>query len=115
MLAKKNRLRKKKDFGEILKKGKGFKQDFLILKIAKNKLKQTRFGFIVSQKVSKKAVVRNKIKRRFRAIIRAKEKKLKKGLDVIFITLPGAEKKDFQEIENTIEKLLKRAKILNHL
>jgi ribonuclease P protein component len=83
------------------------------LKFVDNNLNQTRFGFIVSQKVSKKATVRNKVKRRFRQLIRKKLKQFKKGVDIIFIAIPGIEKKDFQAIEEIMEKLLKRAKILN--
>ncbi|GAI32984.1 unnamed protein product, partial [marine sediment metagenome] len=62
MLNKRNRLKKKKDFDKVFKQGQGFKQDFLYLKIRKNNLKSSRFGFVVSKKFSKKAVIRNKIK-----------------------------------------------------
>jgi len=113
MLTRKKRLRKKKEFEEIFKKGKGFKQDFLVLKVLKGKLKEARFGFVVSQKVSKKAVLRNKVKRRLRAIIKEKEKDFKKGLEMVIIALPGTEKKDFWEIKKVLERLLKRAKVLN--
>lgn len=112
MLPKKNRLRKKKDFEEGLRNGKGFKEDFLILKTKKNKLKEIRFGFIVSQKVSKKAVVRNKIKRRFREVAKEMTKRIIENTDIILIALPGTETKDFQEIKKVIEKLLKKAGIL---
>ena len=70
MLPKKNRLKNKKDFERVFKQGKGFKEDFLFFKITKNNLKENRFGFIVSLKVSKKAVLRNKVKRRLREIIK---------------------------------------------
>lgn len=113
MLPKKNRLKKKKDFEKVLKKGKGFKEDFLILKVKKNRLKELRFGFIVSQKVSKKAVVRNKIKRRFREVVKERIKRINKKVDIILIALPGAKAKDFQETKITIEKLFKKAGILN--
>ncbi len=113
MLPKKNRLRKKKDFEKVLKRGRGFKEDFLILKVKKNRLKELRFGFIVSQKVSKKAVVRNKIKRRFREAARERIKRINKKVDIILIALPGAEAKDFQETKTTIEKLFKKAGILS--
>ena len=111
MLSNINRLRKKKDFEKVLKEGKSFKEDFLILKIKKNKLEELRFGFIVSQKVSKKAVVRNKIKRRLREVIKEEIKRIKKGFDIILITLPETEIKDFQKIKTTIEKLFKKARI----
>ncbi len=55
MLPKINRLQKEKEIEEVFKKGKGFKEDFLIFKTAKNSLKTSRFGFIISKKISKKA------------------------------------------------------------
>jgi len=113
MLPDKNRLKKKKDFEKVLKEGRGIKEDFLILKVKKNKSKKLRFGFVVSKKISKKAVVRNKIKRRLREVIKERIKKIDKGLDIIIITLPGTETKDFQDFKITIEKLLKKAGINN--
>jgi ribonuclease P protein component len=107
-----NRLRKKKDIERVFGGGKRFKEGLLILKINKNTLSQTRFGFIVSQKVSKKAVLRNKIKRRLREIVREKGKFFKKGLDILLIACPGLEKKDFWEIDETLDKLFKKAKCL---
>jgi len=103
---------KKKDFEYVFKKGGKIKEDFLVLITAKNKLNKTRFGFIVSQKVSKKATVRNKVKRRLRAAVKLKT--IKEGLDVIFIALPGLEKKDFREIKETVNILFKKAKYLTN-
>ena len=112
MLLKKNRLNKKKDFENIFKKGKSFKEDFLILKFVPNYSNLIRFGFIVSQKISKKASLRNKIKRRIAESIRLKIGKLKKRLDGILLALPGIGKKDFWEIDETIKELFKKAKVL---
>lgn len=112
MLPKINRLRRKKDFEIVFKKGKTFKEDFLILKFFPNQKKNSRFGVIVSQKVSKKATIRNKIKRRIKASIRQKISKIKDGLDIVFLVLPGLETKDFWEIEEIINKLLKKAKLI---
>jgi ribonuclease P protein component len=112
MLSKKHRIQKKKDIERIFKEGKSFREGFLVLKTAKNNLNIARFGFIVSQKISKKANVRNKIKRRLREMVRLKMKSVwGSGTDNLFITLPGIEKKEFKNIEETIEKLFKKAKI----
>jgi len=111
MLPKINRLRRKKDFERIFKKGKGFKEDLLFLKIIKNNLGLIRFGFVVSQKISKKATVRNKIKRRLRAMIGKEIKKNETGFDILFIVSPGLEKKKFQDVEKIINKLLQKAGI----
>mgnify|MGYP001614594031 CR=1 FL=1 len=112
MLPKANRLRKKKDFEELFKKGKSFKNDFCILKIARNNLKESRFGFVVSQKVSKKAVLRNKIKRRLRNIIEKNIKDIKKGMDVAIIVLTGLERKSFLEIKEILSIFLKKAGLM---
>jgi len=113
MLSNTNRLKKEKDFDQVFKKGKGFKEDFLFLKLAKNNLKATRFGFVVSQKVSKKAFLRNKIKRRLRELAKKKLAKIKKGFDVILIVNRGLKDKDFNETERMINKLFKKAKLIN--
>ncbi|OGM98337.1 MAG: ribonuclease P protein component [Candidatus Yanofskybacteria bacterium RIFCSPLOWO2_01_FULL_41_34] len=62
-LNKKNRLKKKRDFDEVLKKGKAVSGSFLFIKYKKNELGVPRFGFVVSAKIAKKAVERNKIRR----------------------------------------------------
>jgi ribonuclease P protein component len=109
MLPQKNRIQKKKDIEKIFKRGRTFKEASLILKTIKNSLGISRFGFIVSQKVSKKANVRNKIKRRLREIVRLYPSKT--DTDNLFITLPGMEKNDFAETKIMAEKLLSKAKI----
>jgi len=110
MLARENRLNKK-DFENVFRKSRTLKEDFLILKVAKNNLNQTRFGFVVSQKISKKANVRNKVKRRLRELVGLKIEKIKKGIDIVLISLPGIEKKDFPTINENLDKLLKKTGI----
>ncbi|MFA4998628.1 MAG: ribonuclease P protein component [Candidatus Paceibacterota bacterium] len=105
MLSKKNLLKKKGDIERVFKKGRGSKEDFLLLKAVRNSLSSSRFGIVVSQKVSKKAVLRNKIRRRLKEIIGAKIGKIKGGQDCLLIALPGLENKDFWEIEEIINKL----------
>jgi len=112
MLSSKHRLKKKKDFAKVYKKGKGFKQDFLFLKAVENGLEDTRIGIVVSSKIAKKAVERNLIKRRLREIIRKRIEEIKPGLDIVLITLKGISKEtSFQAIEETIDKLLLKLKI----
>lgn len=108
MLPKVNRLKKNKDFERVFKKGRLLKEDFLILKTIPNDLKNSRFGFIVSQKVSKKAVLRNKIKRWLRVAVLSQLKKgdkIQKPADIVIIVKPGTDIKNFQEIEQAINKI----------
>jgi len=114
MLPKENRLKKKKDFEKLFKEGKSFSEKFLVLKINKNNLNNNRFGFIVSKKISKKAVARNKIKRQLREIVRKEINNYQKGFDVAVIALPGIESKNFEEMSQALERILKKIKILNY-
>jgi ribonuclease P protein component len=112
MLPLKNRLKNKKDFDEVFKRGKGVEGIFLFLKVNNNSLEESRFGFVVSQKVNKKAVVRNKIKRRLREIIINRKNFIKKGLDVIILAKKGAEQRTFLETQEELTRLLKKIQAL---
>jgi len=111
MLKKTYRLKRQKEFKALFQKKQLVKEGFLILKMAPNNKKESRFGVVVSQKVSKKAVVRNKIKRQIRAIIFRNLQKIKKGYDLVFIVLPGFEKNNFYEMATVINKMLTKAKL----
>ena len=108
MLQKANRLKKKNDFEAVFKKGRSFKNSFLVLKTAPNKLKETRFGLVVSQKISKKAVVRNKVRRRLSEAIRMEINGIKKGRDMVLIALPGIENKSLLEIKEILASVIKK-------
>ena len=109
MLIKEKRIKKRKEFEAIFKNSKSLRDNLFILKVAKNNLQISRFGFIVSQKVSKKAVVRNKVRRRLVATIKAEEKNIKEGNDLVFIALSGIEKKEFSEIKGAVNNALVKA------
>lgn len=108
MLQKINRLTKKKDFEAVFKNGYPLNGDIIFLKFLKNNLDFSRFGFIVSGKVSKKAVIRNKIKRRLREIIRLKIKDIKNGFDIIIIAKFAIIDKEYQEIKEVLNKILNK-------
>ena len=112
MLSKKYCLKRKKDFERVIKKGKKIEKNFLVLKFFRNSLDVTRTGFVVSQKVSKKAILRNKIKRRLREIIKINLPNLEPGYDLIFFTKKGIIEKNFLEIKDTAEQILKKAKLI---
>ena len=113
MLPKINRVKKKKDFEEIFKNSKIFKSDLFIFRIAKNNLGVNRFGFVVSQKVSKNAVVRNKVKRRLSEAVKTGLIKIKNGTDLVIIALSGIEKKEFSEIKEAVKNALIKTELIN--
>lgn len=112
MLPETNRLKRKKDFDKVFKKGKGLKEDFLLLKAVKNELKNSRFGFVVSRNVSKKATLRNRIKRKLRVAVKTKLPEIKEGIDAILMVTPGFKIKNLRGIEAAVNRLFKKANII---
>ena len=98
----------------VLKQGRIMGSDFLFFKFFKNNLNTIRVAFIVSKKISQKAVVRNKIKRRLREVFRIYLSNLKTGYDLVFFTKKGIEKKCFGEIQAEVERLFIKTKLLKN-
>lgn len=112
MLPKKNRLVKKEDYEKVWKYGKSLFEKIVSLRAQKNNLNISRFGFIVGLKVSKKAVKRNRIRRQLQEIIRLKIKTIKPGYDILIVALPKILDKKYWEIDEVIEKGLKKMGLL---
>ncbi|MBX4200704.1 ribonuclease P protein component [Candidatus Parcubacteria bacterium] len=112
MLPKASRLTKKKDFDTVFEEGEGIKHGFLVVKTLKNDGPQSRFGIVVSKKISNKATVRNKVKRRLRDAISAQVPMLKKSADVVIVTLSGIQKKEFPELREMISHAFKKLKLI---
>lgn len=112
MLPKINRLKRTKDIERVFKEGRGHKEDFLFLKLTPSHLGVSRFAFVVGQKVAKKAVLRNKIKRWLREAARIRLPQVRAGFDVVIAAQKRTETKNFQEIEKAVDKILKKAKII---
>ncbi|MEM2954991.1 MAG: ribonuclease P protein component [Candidatus Nanoarchaeia archaeon] len=106
MLPKRFRLTKKKDFEKVLKSKKFFSEKFIFAKVIKNELRISRFGFIVTLKISKKATERNRIRRQLHEIIRNNLDQIKKGFDFVFIVRPEIKNKSFKEIKESLLNLL---------
>jgi len=106
MLPRQHRLTKNKDFEKIWQKGKSFFIQEIGIKFLANNLDYSRFGLVVSNKVIKRAVSRNKLKRRLREIIRKKLPFIKKGIDCIILARQGIGGLSFKELEERIEFVL---------
>lgn len=107
-----NHLTKEEDFKLLAKKGRPAYSALFGAKVMANKLPESRFGLVISAKVSKKATVRNLIKRRLTEIIRLNLAKIKPGFDVMILVKTGAVGKKYQELEQALGELLNKGKIL---
>lgn len=112
MLPKKYRLRLKKDFDGIFKRGKFIGARFFTLGYNKNDIDFSRFAAVVPKKVSKKAVTRNLIRRRTLETLRLGRSKIKSGFDLIFIAKAQSLVKDYKELEEDIIELLAKANMI---
>lgn len=80
-----------------------------VLKAKKNRLTINRFGIIVSKKVDKRAVVRNRIKRLLRTKLANLDKKMSFGHDMLFIVRKEILNRTKEENQLAIENVLEKA------
>tara|TARA_B100000029_G_scaffold499692_1_gene570432 strand:- start:4747 stop:5091 length:345 start_codon:yes stop_codon:yes gene_type:complete len=106
-------IKKRVDFIKISKKGKKiFTKGFILQKYKRNiedKIENniTRIGFTITKKIGN-SVLRNKIKRRFRAITKEiLNNYLKKNYDYIIIANKKSTTMDYKELKNDLIKILK--------
>ncbi len=115
MLAKQSRLVKEKDFQKTFKQGKSFYAKFLGVKAMANQSLANRYGIIVSTKVSKKSVERNKLKRQIRAVLKDFDQRLAGGHDLIIMVLPEALKQEFIVLKQELETILLKLRLFKQM
>lgn len=111
MSAKEQRLTRQKDFQGVFSKGKSVREGQLVLKARFVQGETAKFGIVVSKKVAKQAVVRNRIRRVLRAALSAQAEAIKKGVQAVLIVLPGFEEKGAQELRTQVHRLLQKASL----
>lgn len=117
MLPKRNRLKNKKAFNATYKQKRILSDDNVCIYFGKDKhdtSAPTLFGFVVSKKIHKRAVVRNRIKRLMRENIRLLIKNnespaVNKYVSVIFVGKQGAINANFENINSSLISLLHSA------
>lgn len=75
-------------------------------------LPHNRFGFVVSKRVHKRASVRNRTKRRFRACIESMHPAIRPGYDLLFILRQPMLSTEAHEICAIIATILKKHTLL---
>ena len=115
MIKKQNRLKSRLAFNKIYKTSKSIASSSLILYIDKEKTDKscpTRVGFVVSKKVHKRAVKRNRIKRLIRENIRLMFKcdseEINRYQNLIFIARKNILDMNLEEIKELILILFKK-------
>lgn len=83
-----------------------------VLKAKKNGLALNRFGIVVSKKIDKRAVERNRVKRMFRDILRELDRNMIPGHDILVIARVGVLEKTKEENYSVIKNALEKAGLM---
>ena len=104
-------LRRPADFAALQRGGTSRAHPLLVLRAVRNDLERTRVGFSTGRRLGT-AVVRNRVRRRLRAIVRALSSRIETGWDVLIVARPGAVEASFEQLAAALERLLRRAGVL---
>lgn len=111
MLSHPNRLRSIHDFALVKEKGVLIQSENIALNVFnRGDQNDSRFGIIVSTKISKSAVIRNKIRRAIREAVRLNIAKVSRGVDGVFLVRSSILKLGREDIMKEVEKVMKNAK-----
>ena len=109
MLAKRYRLTKNGSFSYLYRQGTRVAEHKVRLNFVHSK-SGVRVGFSVSNKIGK-AVVRNKVKRRMRAVIAPLVGEMK-PCQAVFVVSPGVDALSFSELKAVMTSCLRRAELI---
>jgi len=108
VLKKINRIGNRKEFLEVKNNGEMIYSPIFGALVLKKDDDLKKFGFVISKKISKRAVDRNKIKRRMTEVLRDYLDKFENGTRMIFLAKKEILNKKVEEIEVEIKKCLKK-------
>lgn len=126
-----HRLRKRQDFSLVYQKGTRFSSAHLTLRAlavnlgdqappplnqtttTANRQPDTQVGISISQKVSKRSVVRNRIKRQIKAVIRQLLPEFAVGWRLVIVVHPNARGCEYVHFLQELEQLLVSAEVID--
>lgn len=113
MLAKKYKLIGSKDYSRVQEEGKVFQsENFGVAYLNRNDDLPIRFGFIVSTKVAKDAVDRNRLKRAMSEAVRSETINLKSGFDVVFLAKTNILRTSTADLMKEVKIALKQLSLI---
>lgn len=107
MLKKDLRLRKAKDFALLSQHGRVVYNPLFTLRLRKNEI-DSKVGFVASKKVFKKAVDRNRAKRRMREALRELQSEWPEGFDLLFILKRDVLGAEFSELKAAVMRVFEK-------
>ena len=111
MLNIKNRLKKKKEFSYIYRKGETVHSKYITVYFVETRYKNVKVGFSISNKVGN-SVVRHKVKRRLSEIVRNRIN-LFPVYNYVFSVKLGIDNLTFDQLTNEVEGLITKLQLKN--
>lgn len=112
-LPKAHRLKDWRDFKIVYSKGKRFRGQYLAIILLPDPEPRKRIGISISRKVSKKAVVRNRIKRQIRHACRELLPQIASGWRIIVNVRFDATTCEYEHFLQELKRLLIQAEVLH--
>ncbi|PSN17453.1 ribonuclease P protein component [filamentous cyanobacterium CCP5] len=109
-LPQQHRLKHTQEFAAVYRRGRKAAGKLLVMRILPRSKDlsdgaSSRFGIAISQKVSKRAVVRNRLKRQIHTALRHLVHDIQPGLNVVINVRPSAVICEYDEILRELEQL----------
>ena len=112
MLSKKFRFHSRGGVRYVYQKGKTIRSPKMSLVFTDNTRGFTRMAVVVSKKVEKSAVKRNRIRRRVYEVLRLNLDKIPKKMDYVFVVFSkDVIKMEYSELEKVVGDLVAEAKV----
>lgn len=113
MLPKQHRLPLRKELNRVKKEGRMFSDWLFGLLLARQpQAGPTRFGMIVSNKIHRKAVKRNRIRRLLSEAIQLSLPQVKPGFDGVFLVKKKIVNQKFDQVKLAVKRVFQKADLL---
>ena len=103
-------IKDRKVFNNIIQTGSFYKNNLFVIYIKERKNENTKFGIAISNKTGK-AHIRNKLKRKVRAIMDNNKKLFKNNYDYIIMIRKACLEASFQEMNDSLVSLINEIKV----
>jgi ribonuclease P protein component len=103
-------LRSVSDFQQIQSHSRSRSHPLLLMRYRRNGLDRTRYGISTGRKIGN-AVVRNGVRRRLRTILRALDREIQPGFDILLVARPAAAGVKQADLDVALRQLVRAAAI----
>lgn len=113
MLATEYRLKKSRDISRVFKRGEWGSTKEISVKTTSNGMPNSRAVVVVSKKISKKAVVRNTLRRRVSGILESEWKTVRPGYDIVVTVREDVSHLTSAQLKSTVLMAIERAGLID--